>query len=188
MYFCIFIHITKPAMHLSSQLWTLPAHAGFAEKRTTWYIFLPLVVDFLTDFEIRFVPVQGKNLEHYNISEFVSDLQHLKEQLSLCQNWDSATQWLILVVANWHTKSLWITSHFIFPTTNPLRGVWQKQWHDRKDNSHRAFFLGAGIFSACFVFHRIPNLNHGKKVYGHCVSFLCLIATQAESFHPSLFR
>lgn len=104
-------------------------------------------------FPHRFVPVQGQNLEHYNISEFVSDLQHLKEQLSLCQNWDSATQWLILVVANWHTKSLWITSHFIFPTTNPLRGVWQKQWHDRKDNSHRAFFWAQGYFLpvSCFI-------------------------------------
>lgn len=88
-------------MHLTSQLWMLPAHAALI---CDFYTFLSLVVDFLTATEIRFVPVQGRNPEHYNISEFVPDLQHLKEQLFLFQNWDSATQWLVLVLAN--TKSL----------------------------------------------------------------------------------
>lgn len=62
-------------------------------------------------------------------------------------------KWQIFVLANWHTKSLWITSRFMFPTTNPLRGVWQQQWHDRKDNSHRAFFWAWGYFLpiSCFV-------------------------------------
>lgn len=84
-------------MHLISQLWMLPAHEALI---TDFYIFLPLVVGFLIAIENRFVPVQGINPEHYDISEFVTDLQHLKEQLLLFQNWDSATQWHIFVLAN----------------------------------------------------------------------------------------
>lgn len=75
-------------MHLISQLWMLPAHVALKHD---FYIFLPLV-GFLTAIESRFVPVQGRNQKRYNISEFVTDLQHLKEQLFLFQKWDSATQ------------------------------------------------------------------------------------------------
>lgn len=30
----------------------------------------------------------------------------------------------------------------MFPTNNPLSGVWQQEWHNRKDNSHGALFFG----------------------------------------------
>lgn len=58
----------------------LPAHTALI---LDFCIFLSLFFDFLTAIEIRFVPVQGRNQGHYNIGEFVTDLQHLKEQLYL---------------------------------------------------------------------------------------------------------
>lgn len=109
------------------------------------------------------------------MDEFVSDLQQSKKQASLFQNWDSAAQGLISVLAKLHTKSLqclWNTSHFTFPTNTLLSGVWRQGWRDRKDNSRRALFWAQGYF---LTVSRFTDPKHGKKPDGHWTSFLLLM-------------